>query len=217
MRKEDNAYRRSSGGHESVYYDQRWRLYALRSFGLAMFALILFADPGWQDHPIIRESIEFVGAALIIGAVLGRLWSTLYIGGRKNIALMTKGPYSITRNPLYFFSTVGSVGVGLIFGSLMLGGLTGVAVGIILYATSRGEAALLHTQFGNSYEHYARQVPLFWPQLRLYEEASDTTFDPKALKRAFGDTILLLLVIPFAEIIELLRHYSLLPRLIALF
>lgn len=214
---EREANHRSSGEHASAYYDQRWRLYALRSFGLAMAVLILIGDPVWRDHPIIQKSIQFIGAALVIGAVLGRLWSTLYIGGRKNITLMTKGPYSITRNPLYFFSTVGSVGAGLVFGSLTLGALTGAAVGVILYATSRGEAALLHTHFGSSYEQYARQVPLFWPQPCRYKEANDTTFDPQALKRALGDTILFLLVIPFAGAVDLLRHSGLLPRLIMLF
>ncbi|WP_157699717.1 methyltransferase family protein [Pseudorhodoplanes sinuspersici] len=184
---------------------------------MATFILILIADPVWQDHPIIQKSIQFIGATLIVGAVLGRLWSTLYIGGRKNITLMTKGPYSITRNPLYFFSTIGSVGAGLVFGSVALGALAGVAVGVILYATSRGEAALLSSHFGSSYRHYAARVPLFWPQPGIYEEASDTTFDPRALKWALGDTILFLLVIPFAGAVDLLRHSGLLPRLIMLF
>jgi protein-S-isoprenylcysteine O-methyltransferase Ste14 len=217
MSRKSNASRWSSGGQAAAYFDQRWRLHTLRLFGVAMFVLILIADPAWQDHAITQKSIQFAGATLVIAAVLGRLWSTLYIGGRKNITLMTKGPYSITRNPLYFFSTVGSVGAGLVFGSLTLAVLIGGAVGAILYATSRGEAALLQSHFGSSYRHYAARVPLFWPQPGIYEEANDTTFDPRALKRALGDAILFLLVIPFAGAIELLRHSGLLPRMIMLF
>lgn len=217
MSNKPNAPRWSSGGHAAAYYDQRWRLYALRLFGLATAVLILVADPVWRDYPIIQMSIQFAGATLIIGAVLGRLWSTLYIGGRKNVTLMIKGPYSITRNPLYFFSTVGSVGAGLVFGSLTLGVLIGGAVGVVLYATSRGEAALLQSHFGSSYEQYAKRVPLFWPRPRIYEEANEPTFHPQTLKRALGDAILFLLVIPFAGIVELLRHSGLLPRMMALF
>jgi protein-S-isoprenylcysteine O-methyltransferase Ste14 len=199
-----------------AYYDQQWRLYALRSFGLAMVALILIAEPVWTGRPVALRCVQLAGATLVIGAVLGRLWATLYIGGRKNSILMTQGPYSVTRNPLYFFSTVGSVGAGLTFGSLVLGGLAGVTVGAILYATSRGEAELLQSHFGECYDSYARRVPLFWPRPCLYEETSDPAFHPQALKRALGDSILFLLVIPGAQLIELLRSSGWLPRLLVL-
>jgi protein-S-isoprenylcysteine O-methyltransferase Ste14 len=36
-----------------------------------------------------------------------RLWCSLYISGYKNSQLITSGPYSLCRNPLYFFSFVG--------------------------------------------------------------------------------------------------------------
>lgn len=206
----------SSEGRTAVYYDQRWRLRALRSFGLLISVLVLTADPAWRDYPVTFASIQVAGMALVIGAVLGRLWATLYIGGRKNSVLMTKGPYSVTRNPLYFFSTVGSLGAGLAFGSLVLGGLAGLTVGTILYATSRAEADLLGSHFGSSYRHYAARVPLFWPQPDIYEEADETSFQPRALKRALGDTILFLLVIPSAQFVEVLRASGLLPRLIVL-
>lgn len=217
MHMEHRSHHLPDGGRAAAYYDQRWRLYALRAFGLATTVVILIADPVWQDHPIIQKIIASAGTALIVAAVFGRLWATLYIGGRKNISLITKGPYSITRNPLYVFSTIGSFGAGLVFGSLVMGILVGAMVGATLYATSRGEAALLQSQFGDSYKQYAAHVPLFWPRPGLYEEANDTTFDPGALRRALGDTILFLLVIPLSEIIELSRQYGLLPRLIALF
>lgn len=199
-----------------AYYDQRWRLHALRSFGLLISVLVLIVDPAWRDQPVAYAGIQVVGTTLVIGAVLGRLWATLYIGGRKNSVLMTKGPYSVTRNPLYFFSTVGSLGAGFVFGSIVLGGLAGLTVGAILYATSRGEADLLRSHFGSSYRHYAARVPLFWPQPGIYEEANDTSFQPRALKRALGDTILFLLVIPSAQLVEVLHASGLLPRLIVL-
>ena len=199
-----------------MYYDQRRRLYILRAFGLAMAALVLMTTPVWPEDSIAQKAIKSAGAVLVIGAVLGRLWSMLYIGGRKNVTLMTKGPYSITRNPLYFFSTVGSIGVGLSFGSLALGAIVGITVGAVLYATSRGEAALLHARFGDSYQRYAERVPLFLPRPGIYEEMAETTFHPQVLKRAFGDAIIFLLVIPFAEIVCLLRKSGLLPQLIAL-
>ena len=43
----------------------------------------------------------------------------LYVGGRKNAELVTTGPYSMMRNPLYFFSLLGVAGVGAQTGSVL--------------------------------------------------------------------------------------------------
>ena len=58
------------------------------------------------------------GLALVVLCITGRLWCILYVGNKKNLELVTRGPYSMTRNPLYFFSTLGAAGIGLMFGSL---------------------------------------------------------------------------------------------------
>ena len=41
---------------------------------------------------------------MILICILGRTWATLYIGGQKQRELVTKGPYSVVRNPLYLFT-----------------------------------------------------------------------------------------------------------------
>ena len=64
-----------------------------------------------------------LGLAAIIVAIVGRAWCSLYIGGRKNAQVMQDGPYSICRHPLYFFSTIGATGFGLLLDSLLLAAL----------------------------------------------------------------------------------------------
>ena len=199
-----------------VYYDQRWRILALRLLAVALVFLVAITDPIWREHPFVFGVIQLTGAALVVGAVLGRLWSTLYIGGRKNTALITTGAYSITRNPLYFFSTIGSVGIGFGFGSLLLGAGTGVVVGTILYMTARGEAALLRSKFTSRYDLYAARVPLFWPNPAIYHDARESIFLPSSLKRATADSLLFMLVIPIGQLAGLLRQAGLLPSLISL-
>jgi protein-S-isoprenylcysteine O-methyltransferase Ste14 len=49
---------------------------------------------------VCGESGRSAGWCLWPGATL-RLWSTLYIGGRKRVVLVSDGPYSLCRNPLY--------------------------------------------------------------------------------------------------------------------
>ena len=45
--------------------------------------------------------------------MVGRIWCLTYSSGYKSSELVTQGPYSVSRNPLYFFSFIGLIGIGL--------------------------------------------------------------------------------------------------------
>lgn len=85
-----------------------------KPFSFAFFALwvviALFTVPPELEQTGWREVAELTGYLLLIAAALGRIWAFAYIGGRKNRELCQKGPYALTRNPLYFFSFLGVVG-----------------------------------------------------------------------------------------------------------
>ena len=73
----------------------------------------LLHESRWRvPYPHLYALIEKAGLALIVICILGRTWCTLYIGGRKKRELINKGPYSVVRNPLYFFTTIGAAGIG---------------------------------------------------------------------------------------------------------
>ncbi len=57
------------------------------------------AEGGWRDMVT-----DFLGWLVLGGGVFVRLWATLYIGGRKSVALVTAGPYAMCRHPLYVAS-----------------------------------------------------------------------------------------------------------------
>lgn len=100
---------------------QRWRKHVLRMLFVVFMAVVLFSQSLRLPGTPVHEALEMAGMAMIAVAVLGRTWSSLYIGGRKNAELVQFGPYSLMRNPLYTFSFIGAAGIGLQLGSALFG------------------------------------------------------------------------------------------------
>ena len=97
---------------------QRLRRITLAALLALVFAVLLFGQSLFPPETPVHEAIEMIGIVLIFVGIAGRLWSTLYIGGRKSVSVVTDGPYSITRNPLYVFSSIAAMGVGAQMGSI---------------------------------------------------------------------------------------------------
>ncbi|OHV76273.1 isoprenylcysteine carboxylmethyltransferase family protein [Rhizobium sp. LCM 4573] len=197
-------------------FNQKKRIILLWLLAIGFGALIMLTQPRIPEGSYWHEIIESCGLALVLVAVLGRLWSILYIGSKKNSELVTLGPYSMTRNPLYFFSITGLAGIGLMFGSLVatLGLL--VVASLVFRYTARREAAFLHAKFGNSYEDYARQTPLIFPRRELYASSAEVTFSVKALVTTFRDCLPFLALYPLIELVEYLHGTGALHALILL-
>jgi protein-S-isoprenylcysteine O-methyltransferase Ste14 len=198
----------------SLPVNQRMRIRALQAGGFPVAALMLFVHPAIDGDP--HEVIELAGVGLVLACIAGRMWSILYIGSRKNSDLVTTGPYSMTRNPLYFFSTVGAAGIGLMLGSFVMTGALMLVAWLALGATARREADHLRSLFGAAYDDYARVTPMFWPKPSLYREPAEASFSPSALKRTFLDGLFFLLLFPVIELIEHAQEASHLPVLLNL-
>lgn len=154
---------------------------------------------------MMHETIEQVGLFLIIAAILGRAWCSLYIGGRKSSELVDTGPYSVTRNPLYVFSMLGVVGVGAQSGSLLLGPLLCSAVWLVFRRVIGHEEALLLKVFGEPFRRYCERVPRFGPRFGAWLNAESLAVSPTAVWRTVRDAIPFLLVPPAFELIDWLQ------------
>lgn len=86
-----------------------------------------------------HETWEAVGLALIVVCIVGRAWCSLYIGGRKKAEIVDRGPYSVSRNPLYLFSFMGAFGLGAQTGSFTLAAAFLVLTVAVFYVTVRRE------------------------------------------------------------------------------
>ncbi len=193
-------------------FNQRIRIGALRLGAIVAAPLLILTHPYFAQEGLVFEVMENLGVLLIITCVLGRFWSILYVGRHKNRRVVTDGPYSMTRNPLYFFSTLGAFGVGLLFGKLSLALALGGGVFGLLYFTARREAAFLAAEFGPDYADYATRTPMFLPDPRLFATTPTVEVSTDALRRNLLDAFVFLSAIPLAELSETLsRRIDLLP------
>ena len=202
---------------EPKAFEQRKRLVVVRIAAIAAVALLLFTRPFLSDGSEGHELLELLGLALVFVCVGGRLWSILYVGGSKNRKLISMGPFSMTQNPLYFFSTVGAVGIGLIYGSAEAALLLGLVSFVIFRITAQKEADFLLATFGDAYSGYALRTPKFWPNPLLYRDEAEWQFSTHALRRTFYDCLCFLAVFPAIEIGEYLRDSTMLPALLTLY
>src|SRR5438874_2599003 len=126
---------------------------------------VLLSRPLVQEETLLDFLLETLGWLLFITYVVFRVWATLFVGGRKDAVLQTEGPYSITRNPLYFGSFCFALSTGFFLDSVMLIAVT--LVGTIIYIgwIVRAEEKLLEGRFGEQFLRYKQTTPMFIPRL----------------------------------------------------
>lgn len=156
------------------------------------------------DSPL-HEGVEAVGLAAIVFAIVGRAWCSLYIGGRKKAEIVSRGPYSISRNPLYIFSFFGAFGIGAQSGSLTLAVLFTLASLAVFYLTVRREEAWLGATFGGEYAAYKARTPRFLPNFALWRDEAELSVRPSFFLTTIRDGLVFLLAIPLFEAIDLVQ------------
>jgi protein-S-isoprenylcysteine O-methyltransferase Ste14 len=114
--------------------------------------------------------------SIAIGAAIGifGLWLRAYAAGylKKQEVLTTTGPYAHTRNPLYLGSAILTAGAAWTMHSWISAVTLGIYFAVVYFVVMRREEGELRGHFGESFEVYAKRVPLFFPRLKpaLIEE-----------------------------------------------
>lgn len=143
------------------------------SYGTAWSIRRQWFTPIVADNKIVEVTLSILTMVLAIGSVafcaaafrtLGKQWS-LAARVLEGHNLVTEGPYSVVRNPIY---------TGM-FGMLLATGLAvshwlGLAIAIVVFAIGtfirvRSEEKLLREAFGAEFDEYARRVPAVIPFL----------------------------------------------------
>ncbi|MEQ1951520.1 isoprenylcysteine carboxylmethyltransferase family protein [Mesorhizobium sp. CN2-181] len=195
-------------------YQASRRLVLAVVIGLLCLLLVFSGSP---HSELTHEHIEANGLALILIGIGGRLWSILYIGGRKSAEIVTAGPYSIVRNPLYFFSTIAAAGVGTQTGSITVAAAAAVLCATAFHIVAMREEAHLKALFGAPYEAYLQRVPRFVPNPWLFRDQTEVTFSSRVFNHTLRDGLVFLISIPCFELIEAGQEAGLIPILFYLY
>ena len=184
--------------------------------GLA-FVVVALTQSGWElHHDDVATFLYSTGLALAAIGAAGRIWCSFFISGRKDGQLVTEGPYSISRNPLYVFSCIGLVGVGLTTETLTYPLLFLVIFGVYYPGIMSREERRLEEMFGEAYRHYRQRVPRFWPQPRLYHEPASWSGNPRLFRRHILSDIWFVWIAAIIELVEGFRKVGWLPHLVQL-
>ncbi len=192
----------------------RSRIVASRIFGALIVLLLLFTGHSFEQGTIPDLLFELTGLFLLTVCSFGRLWALMYITGYKSDILITEGPYSMVRHPLYFFSFVGSIGIGLASENLLILGLI-IAFYVFYYPfTILAEERTLTENFGQVYSDYMKRTPRFLPRLSLYREPETYHVNTASFVRNFVDGMWFIWIFLLMHFVEMLQDSGHLPVLL---
>ena len=175
-----------------------------RAVAAVLISLALLTIPQTFDS-LLGESMEIAGFAFLIIAALGRVWCSIYISGRKDKVLCVDGPYELTRNPLYFFSFLGVMGVSLALQSISI-----LMVASTLYLAYcrfviKSEEVRLRSIFGPTYEQYCKETPRIFPKLQMTTRVESYAISPRIIERSLKEVVWFLFAILVVEVVEVVH------------
>jgi protein-S-isoprenylcysteine O-methyltransferase Ste14 len=202
--------------HSRKTYFERLRISLTWCFGLFIAILAIFGGNRLQA-PLLGTVLLTLGGILAAVGAFGRMWCSLYIAGYKNKTLVTVGPYSLCRNPLYFFSFIGALGIGLSTGSFTIPLI--IVCGFAVYyplvvSDEEARMALLH---GEYFHHYRQRTPAFFPRFSAFSEPAEYTVQPIIFRKDIGDSVWFIWIVCLLQLISTLRDLAFIPTFFTLY
>jgi protein-S-isoprenylcysteine O-methyltransferase Ste14 len=128
----------------------RWRV----RIGYILAILVL-----WLARPAPRWILG--GAVVGLFGLFIRGYAAGYL--HKQEVLTVAGPYAYTRNPLYFGSSILTLGAAIAMHSIWSATLLLVYFALVYTVVMRREEMELRVKHGAAFDAYAARVPLFFP------------------------------------------------------
>lgn len=192
------------------------RIPVSRGAAAIMLGLLLLATPR-EISPDLKELLKMAGMVLASVGAIGRLWCSIYIGGRKTHELVMDGPYALCRNPLYLFSLIGALGVAMTAHSLTIFLLVAVFFSLYYPGVIRSEESKLRPLYGKKFDDYCASTPAFFP--RRFGNLSETprTVDVRLFRKHMAEAIWFILAIALISGLGILHTHGVLPSLFIMY
>lgn len=105
-----------------------------------------------------------IGFFIMMLGMFFRAWSSGYINKDKELA--TEGPYSLTRNPLYFGNLLLGAGIAIASSNWITYLICAVYYFSFFTFLIAIERKRMKSRFGTQYEDWAKQSNLFFPKIK---------------------------------------------------
>jgi len=194
-----------------VFFAAKSRVFISRLFAAVILLIAIFTTHSFSQEGLLDISFEVSGLFLLTICSVGRLWALMYISGNKRLELIIDGPYSIVRNPLYFFSLIGAIGIGLVSENLLILALIVIFYVVYYPFTVFAEEKKLENTFGQAFLEYKRRTPRFLPKLSLYKGSESYTINAKVFIRNFVDGMWFVWIFILLHTIEMAQNAGYLP------
>jgi protein-S-isoprenylcysteine O-methyltransferase Ste14 len=175
---------------------------------LLVIVLVAISERPWSAH-WSGQWAALAGLLLVAVAALGRIWCSVFIAGHKDEELVTIGPYSLCRNPLYGLSMLAGVGIGLASRSVILLAVTIALLALLHVRAVRDEEQVLFARHGEAFQRYCAQVPRFLPR-HWRATTTVTSVNVVILWKAFLDAasfLVLYAAIVGADLLQRAMHW----------
>jgi protein-S-isoprenylcysteine O-methyltransferase Ste14 len=192
---------------------RKGRILLSRLLVTILTVLLLLVEHASTEHGIKDAVMGALGLVLVYVGIRGRIWASLYIGGRKTSELVTDGPYARTRNPLYFYSGLATIGVAAATGMIVVVAAVALAVWLLSFFTIRAEEEKLLRLHGNIFREYCENVPRLLPSSQGGVEEDLRLFSPLHFHRTCRDALWFLVAWLAVVGIHVLQARNILPAL----
>jgi len=197
---------------------ERYRIILSRIAAVTILFFLFTTQSVWETkNEKVTFFLFFAGMILVGIASLGRMWCSLYIAGYKDDKLVTDGPYSLCRNPLYFFSMIGVLGIGFATETFTFPILFILLFALYYPFVIKSEERRLGQLFGAAFDQYTKKISAFFPRLSTFSEPANYTVKPAVYRSHMFSALWFVWIVGILEVIEGLREIGLLSSLWSLF
>ena len=192
------------------------RMFISRLLVVSIVIASFLTTPIISDDTILHHVIRVIGYLMLITCAIGRIYSSMFIGGHKNDTLIKDGPYSACRNPLYLYTMIGAVGIGFAFAQLTYAVILFVVLFVVYYRLIIREEVFLEKKIGDEYTKYKNKVPRVIPDFSKFKLPKEMVFQTKYINYAIRDAVWWFMPYPLYELISYLHSQGIVEPLVAI-